>query len=863
MNNDYVLMLSDEKAVLANVGGKGASLARLTRAGLPVPDGFYVTTTAYQQFVEINRLQAGVLQAVEAVEAASPASLEAASRAIQELFVAASMPPEVAGAVARAYAALPGTNPAVAVRSSATAEDLPELSFAGQQETYLNIQGAAQVLEAVKHCWASLWTPRAIGYRQQHGIDQRAVSLAVVVQLLIPAEAAGILFTADPVTGLCDRELISAAWGLGEAVVGGLVTPDSLVVEKESGRILDRQTADKQVMTVRVDGSVEQQPVPEDLRRAPTLDDSRAAELSRLGVQIESLYGVPMDVEWALADGNFAILQARPITALPQLETPLPSEWAIPDPKSNYARGSLAEHLPNPVSPLFATLGLRLASEATNKLMQSFMGKDAILFSFCVINGYVYLGIRMGPKEMWKFTKMTLLQLGTVLRGSKQNWLAARAPFAEVVRSWESRPIEGLTSTELLAGVRQLTSESVKFYTVIQSGTLPTATSSETTFTQFYERLVRRDGDPKATSFLFGFDTIPILAEKSLFDLAGWCRGHPSMAEYVLRTPAERLTEDLSESEPPTGISPTEWADWQNRFQEHLRAYGSSVYDFDFANPVPVEAPQPLLEAIKMYLAGKGNDPYERQRAAAERRDQATQQVLARIGWPRRNLFQKLVKWAQETCPVREDSLADMGMAHPQIRRLLGELGRRFVSGGALVRAEDIYWLEEGEVKTLVAALDHGEPLPDFASHIPPRKSAWRAAQKLLPPAMLPEKSRWAKLMPWSEQRQGDQLVLKGFGASAGRVTAPACVLLGPEDFSKLHPGAVLVAVTTTPAWTPLFAMASAVVTDIGGPLSHSSIVAREYGIPAVLATGVATRRIQSGQMITVDGGAGSVTIKR
>jgi len=152
--------------------------------------------------------------------------------------------------------------------------------------------------------------------------------------------------------------------------------------------------------------------------------------------------------------------------------------------------------------------------------------------------------------------------------------------------------------------------------------------------------------------------------------------------------------------------------------------------------------------------------------------------------------------------------------------------------------------------------------LPDFASHIPPRKSAWRAAQKLLPPAMLPEKSRWAKLMPWSEQRQEDQLVLKGFGASAGRVTAPACVLLGPEDFSKLHPGAVLVAVTTTPAWTPLFAMASAVVTDIGGPLSHSSIVAREYGIPAVMATGVATRRIQDGQTITVDGSAGTVTIK-
>jgi pyruvate,water dikinase len=202
-----------------------------------------------------------------------------------------------------------------------------------------------------------------------------------------------------------------------------------------------------------------------------------------------------------------------------------------------------------------------------------------------------------------------------------------------------------------------------------------------------------------------------------------------------------------------------------------------------------------------------------------------------------------------------------MGMAHPQIRRLFGELGRRFVSGGAIPAEEDIYWLEEGEVEALIADSDHGEPLLSLVDRIIIRKAQWRAAQKALPPAVLPEKSRWAKLLPWTEQNRGGGAVVKGVGTSAGKVTARACILLGPEDFSKMRPGEVLVAVTTTPAWTPLFVMASAVVTDIGGPLSHSSIVAREYGIPAVMATGVATRRIQDGQTITVDGNAGKVTI--
>ena len=212
MSPEYVLTLSDPRATLDLIGGKGASLARLAGAGLPVPDGFHVTTDAYRHFVAENNLQTDIQAALRRIDPARPATLEAARHTIHELFSHANMPHDVAGAISHMYAKLPGDKPAVAVRSSATAEDLADLSFAGQQETFLNVRGIDAVLHAVKRCWASLWTARAIGYRALHGVDHETVSLAVVVQLLVPAEVSGILFTANPVNGRRDRAVINAAW---------------------------------------------------------------------------------------------------------------------------------------------------------------------------------------------------------------------------------------------------------------------------------------------------------------------------------------------------------------------------------------------------------------------------------------------------------------------------------------------------------------------------------------------------------------------------------------------------------------------------------------------------------------------------
>jgi pyruvate,water dikinase len=320
----------------------------------------------------------------------------------------------------------------------------------------------------------------------------------------------------------------------------------------------------------------------------------------------------------------------------------------------------------------------------------------------------------------------------------------------------------------------------------------------------------------------------------------------------------------LHAEEPLSGVDTEVWHEWQSRFQAHLNRYGHTVYNLDFVNPVPADDPAPLFDTLKFYLQGEGQNPYERQRRTVTRREEATHAVLERLDAPRRNLFCRLLEWAQGVAPVREDALADVGLGWPVMRRMLLELGRRLAEAEAVEKPADVFWLRRDEVEQMAASLDATEPqLASLTDTVEQRKMLWRGQRRVTPPQLLP-KGGWVEVfrrwMPAvSEEQTGD--TIKGVAASAGQVTAPARLLGGPEDFGKMQPREVLVASITTPAWTSLFAMASAVVTDVGGPLSHSSIVAREYGIPAVLGTGVATRRIQSGQSVRVDGDAGTVTL--
>jgi rifampicin phosphotransferase len=852
------------------VGGKAANLGELRGADFPVPPGFVLTTEAYDRFVTATGIESRIRQlAAEAPGTAGvsdngTAGFEHSSARIRALFGEHDIPPEIAAEIDAEYRALGAE--AVAVRSSATAEDLAEASFAGQQDTYLNVRGAAALRAAVRDCWASLWTARAITYRARQGIDPDQVSLAVVVQAMVPADAAGVMFTANPANGRRDQTVVSAAWGLGESVVGGQVSTDDVVVETATSRVVSRHTAEKRVMTGYAEHGTEERPVPEARRRQPVLDDAAVAELAAIGARIAEHYGTPQDIEWAYTGGTFHIVQSRPITALPEPTGDTPTDWPLPYPDGLYFRASIVEQLPDPLSPLFADLIDGSVTRSLGALMEHVYGAGRVRdgdIRFPTVNGYAYYYYRKAC--FWRMLLGSPVAVVKLARGDAlvgcTGWREHSHPrYVQTVRTWAAKPVAELSESELLDGVVELLDAGTTYYTAVQS-IIPLAATSEAIFRAYYDRLVRRDGDPPGVSFLLGSDSLPIQAEKSLFDLARWTRDHPALADVVAATPPAALVEALRTDTPPGGVPAEEWRAWRDRFDDHLARYGHVVYNLDFVAAVPADDPGPLLDTVRFYVGGQGSDPHERQRRLAASSEEHTRSVRSRLGRLRRAGFDRLLRWAQATGPVREDALADIGLAWPVMRRMLLELGGRLVGVGVLTDPSDVFWLHHDELRGLFRA---GVARTARTEDVEHRQMIWRGQRKANPPQMLPE-LRWGKrlltkVMPAGDQKQSGATIT-GVGASSGQVTAPARVLAGPEEFSQMRPGDVLVARMTTPAWTSLFAMASAVVTDVGGPLSHSSIVAREYGIPAVLGTGVATQRLASGQRVRVDGDAGTVTL--
>src|SRR5688500_774164 len=873
---------------LDEAGGKGANLGELARAGFPVPPGFVLTTAAYQDFVNANGIAGRILELGALPAGASNDDYDAAARQVRSLFTESIMPEEIAGELRAAYDRLsqqstaagnhspPATRARVAVRSSATAEDLVSASFAGQQDTYLSIAGADPVTGAVIDCWASLWNARAMAYRSRNGIDPATVRLAVVIQLMVDADSAGVLFTANPATGRRDQTLISAGWGLGESVVSGAVASDDIVVDAAAGRVQQRRTAGKDVMTV-YDGTVTaEQPGPERKRRKPVLDDEAAAVLARHGTAIAKHFGAPQNIEWARAAGEFFILQARPITALPEPSADAPTEWPLPYPRGLYFRASIVEQLPDPLSPLFADLIDGSVVRSLNALMAEAFGKNVVRpgdISLPTINGYAYYyynnaGMRRVLGK--SLTAVRGLVQGKAHMGIK-GWREHSHPrYRGLVKFWTAKPPSNRPAEELLEGISSLLDAGAEYYTAVQS-IIPAAATSEIMFRGYYDNLLRRPGDPSAEIFLLGYDSEPIRAEKSLYDLALWARERPQLAAAVIEVPAAGIAESLGSATPPAGVDGDQWGQFSSRFRRHLDRFGHAVYNLDFVNPVPADDSSALLETLRYFVSGQGKDPYQRQQSSADRREEQTRQIATRLGPRRRAVFHRLLRWAQQAAPVREDALADVGLAWPLMRRMLLELGKRLTDSGVIPDPSDIFWLRINELRTAIdfglagpGAAITGTGRPVRTEAVEQRKMLWHGQRKAAAPQLLPE-SRWMErafgsMMPArSRQLPGD--VIAGVGASAGQVSAPARLLHGPDDFASMQPGEVLVARMTTPAWTPLFAMASAVVTDVGGPLSHSSIVAREYGIPAGLGTGVATQGVSSGRRVRVDGDAGTVTL--
>ncbi|MGZ3672925.1 MAG: PEP/pyruvate-binding domain-containing protein [Ktedonobacterales bacterium] len=852
----FVLPLDDPTATLQRVGGKGASLAKLAAAGLPVPPGFHITTAAYVRFVEANALQASIANATDHVAADDLASLERASAAIAILFADAPMPEEVAAAIGEAYTRLkPQAGAAVAVRSSATAEDLPDLSFAGQHDTYLNVHGEAALLDAVRRCWVSLWTARALGYRTRNGIAPDSVRLAVLVQQLVPADAAGVLFTANPLGGSPGQLLINAAWGLGEAIVSGLVTPDSLVVDRTTGAAIQEQVSQKAIMTVTTsDGGTREEPVPVARRTQPVLSPAQVAELARLGVRIEALYGQPMDVEWAAHDGRLFVLQARPITARgARPASSAPIEVWNDSLKGDYLWTStnLGEAVPDVMTP------------CTWSLMRMFM-KEAMSLERVGdhhlsgnIGGRFYINLSVAASAATAFGLGRLFARASVEAfGNLPEGM--RIPPLPLSR-WR---VLGYTLTTVAGFLVRVRSAQRNLWAALEAAPQQAAQ---------LRAKVAAANDATGLLRLWVEEVEPFFRHCSLLLAAGARVDGGGLAK--IRTDLRKLVSEADTNALLTGLQgggtvlaslgPVVGLTQLARGEIDRDTYASTCghrgpHEFEISWPRPAEDPN-WIDAQLAGLRGSKGDA----RTLLERQQQARAEAWERFRrrYPKRaDAMARRIERAAAAFAAREAARSEVIRAFWVLRDFVRKAGA--VAG----IGDDVFFLSIDEILALLggdtrvlAVIPSRRATDDAYRALPTYPTFIRGAFD--PFAWAADPHRRNDVFDSHGAPRPMSTTVRGFSGAAGVVEGPVRVIASPEEGDALRPGEILVTTVTNVGWTPLFPRAAAVITDVGAPLSHAAIVARELGIPAVVGCGNATTRLHTGDRVRVDGERGTVEV--
>lgn len=876
--------------MLAQVGGKAANLGEVTSAGLPVPAGFCLTTEAYRLAVA----PAGLADVHKALANTAPGDLPGlaglAARA-RRLILAVDIPGDVADAVRASYAAL-GPDVAVAVRSSATAEDLPFASFAGQQDTYLNVVGAEAVLAAVRQCWASLWTDRAVSYRATHGISPATVTLAVVVQRMVDSAVAGVLFTANPVTGRRHEAVIDASPGLGEAVVSGAVNPDHFVVDGASKTILERRIGDKAVAIRALPGGGTERVEQPKARSVPCLDDSQISALATLGRRVEQHYGSPQDIEWAIdGDGALWLTQSRPITTLYPLTDPLPRNRPAREGTRVYMCFSLAQGLTRPITPMglagfrliassvaraahfqvpdprdgpspYTAIGQRIFFDLT-AVVRSKTGRAIVPRVFDVMESRSAAVLRqlfadprfsVTNKHPWRLLRhvapvaararvpesliRALFRPEAALRRADQ--LGERLRAALVVPA-DATTVERLNHAERILG-QEL------FPVVPNILPLPALGFA---MLALAGKLVGSRADPGALqAVLRGLpNNVTTEMDLALWQLATAIRTDPGSAAVFADTTLPELVRRYQSGGLPAVV--------QSGLAGFLGCYGHrAVAEIDLGMPRWSDDPSHIIGVLANYL--RLDDPAlapDRQfRNAAQEADAQVERLVAAAGGansPRGRLVRAALKRTRLFAGLRELPKYHLVEALAEVRKQLTAVGAELAAAGRITGPDDVFFLDFAEAHLgLNGTLLHGL--------VARRREAYEAelGRRHIPRVLLSDGTE-PEALHIIGARAADG-ALSGTPASAGSVTARARVILDPQG-AHLEPGEILVAPSTDPGWTPLFLTAGGLVMEMGGPNSHGAVVAREYGIPAVVGVPDATLAIATGQLITVDGGAGTV----
>jgi phosphoenolpyruvate synthase/pyruvate phosphate dikinase len=859
----YVLDLREiDHTQIAVVGGKGAHLGELSRIeGVRVPAGFCVTTDAFQRIISQAPSIEGRLERCSLLKPDDREAIRVLSAEIRRTIEAIAIPDDLAAAIALALAGL-GEQAAYAVRSSATAEDLPRASFAGQQDTYLNVVGRAAILRHVSRCWASLFTERAVTYRLRNGFDDRGVRMAVVVQRMVFPYAAGTLFTADPVTSNRKVACVEASFGLGEALVSGRVNPD--VYKVRDGEVLAKALATKRLaIHASPAGGTHEQAIEAERQEQPALTDAHVVALARLGRRIEARFGSPQDIEWCLLDDRFQILQSRPITTL----------FPIP------AAGDRENHV-------YVSVGHgQMMTEAMRPLGVSVWQLTAMV-PMHEAGGRLFVDVtqRLASPS----TRVGLLEImgrGDPLIGDALRTVLERGDFLP------SLPDESLGGPPVGGAPAQIDTDPAIVTELIERNRASIAALKRDIQTKLgpalfdflledFKEHKRVLGDPlshqaimagmQATWWLNerleawlgeknAADTLSLSAPGNvtsemglaLLDVADVIRPHSNVVAFLQNVEDEDFLDELGEL--------AGGREARDAIQVYLAKYGMRcVGEIDITRPRWSERPTTLVPLIlgnvKNFEPGAGKRRLEQGRQRAWKKEQELLERLRVLPDGERKAAEtkRMIDRVRTFIGYREYPKYGIVSRHFVYKQALLKEAERLVRGRVLRDKEDIFYLTFHELHDVVRTNEVNERL------IHQREDAFRSYQALTPPRVLTSDG---EIIAGAYRR--DDLpagVLVGLPVSAGTVEGRARVILNIAE-ADLEAGDILVTAYTDPSWTPLFVATTGLVTEAGGLMTHGAVIAREYGLPAVVGVEHATRLIRDGQRIRVHGTDGYVEI--
>ncbi|MFG1689259.1 rifamycin-inactivating phosphotransferase [Nonomuraea sp. NPDC049269] len=863
MIEQYVLDLQEvDQTQVAVVGGKASHLGWLSRIdGIRVPAGFCVTTYAFRR---IMTEAPSIDERLDQLSRLNPDDREAIrtlSAEIRRTIDGIAIPGDLAAAITRALAQL-GEQAAYAVRSSATAEDLPTASFAGQQDTYLNVVGPAAILQHVSRCWASLFTERAVTYRLRNGIDHRTVHMAVVVQQMVFPDASGILFTADPVTGSRKVATVDAGFGLGEALVSGLVNPDVFKVRDDE--VVARTVAAKQrAVHALPAGGTREVAIDRQRQEQPALTDEQVVRLVRLGRRIEAHFGRPQDIEWCLADDDFQIVQSRPITTL----FPIP---AARDQENHvYLSVGHQQMMTDPMKPLGLSMWQLTAMapmhEAGGRL---FVDATRRLASPASRAGFLEMVGRSDP--------LTRDALETVLdRRDFVPTLPEAGPGGPPAGG-PAAPIE--TDPAIVTELIERTQASITaLRRDIRTKTGPALFDFLLEAFQEHRRVL---GDPLSMQAIMAgmeatwwlndqlrewlgeknaADTLTLSAPDNitsemglaLLDVADVIRPHPQVVAFLRDVEDDGFLDEL-----PKLAGGTEA---RHAIEAYLDRYGMRcVGEIDITRPRWRERPTTLvpviLDHVRNFEPGAAERRFEQGRQAAQKKAQEVLEHLRALpdGEHKADETKRMIDRVRTFIGYREYPKYGIISRYFVYKQALLEEAERLVQANVLFEKEDVFYLTFQEFHDVVRSNQVDDKL------IQERKDAFRSYHALTPPRVLTSDGEALSGAYRRDDVPAGALI--GLPVSAGTIEGRARVILDMAQ-ADLEPGDILVTTHTDPSWTPLFVAIAGLVTEVGGLMTHGAVIAREYGLPAVVSVVDATRLIPDGQRIRVHGSDGYVEI--